>query len=84
MGALPMLGNPAWAPMRAIENVEVLDRFNGVPTLGLFSAEGERALFWRALGATCRPPSRSGSMSLSTRLLNGDWQAVSWVTCWRV
>jgi hypothetical protein len=50
MGALPMLGNLAWAPMPAIENVEVLDRFNGVPTLGLFSAEGERALFWRALG----------------------------------
>ena len=30
------------APVPAIENVEVLDRFNGVPTFGLFSAGGER------------------------------------------
>lgn len=45
-----MLGNLAWAPVPAIENVEVLDRFNGVPTLGFFSAGSERTLFWRALG----------------------------------
>jgi hypothetical protein len=50
MTALPMLGNLAWAPVPAIENVDVFDRFNGVPTLGLFSAAGERELFWRALG----------------------------------
>jgi hypothetical protein len=50
MTALPMIGNLAWAPVPAIENVDVLDRFNGVPTLGLFSAAGERELFWRALG----------------------------------
>ncbi len=50
MSALPMLGNLAWAPVPAIENVEVLDRFNGVPTLGVFSAAGERQLFWRATG----------------------------------
>jgi hypothetical protein len=37
MNALPMLGNLAWAPVPAIENVEVLDRFNGVPTFGLFT-----------------------------------------------
>jgi hypothetical protein len=34
----------------AIENVEVLDRFNGVPTFGLFSSGGERQLFWRVTG----------------------------------
>jgi hypothetical protein len=47
---LPELGNLAWAPVPAIERVEVLDRFNGVPTLGIFNADGERTLFWRALG----------------------------------
>src|ERR1700683_1686384 len=40
----------AWAPVPAVEQVEVLDRFNGVPTLGIFSADGERTLFWRTLG----------------------------------
>jgi len=50
MSALPMLGNLAWAPVPAIENVEVLDRFNGVPTFGLFSSGGERQLFWRVTG----------------------------------
>jgi hypothetical protein len=50
MTALPMLGNLAWAPVPAIEHVEVLDRFNGVPTFGLFSADGERQLFWRLTG----------------------------------
>jgi hypothetical protein len=50
MAVLPMLGNLAWAPVPAIENVEVLDRFNGVPTFGLFSAGGERQLFWRLSG----------------------------------
>ena len=50
MSALPMLGNLAWAPVPAIENVEVLDRFNGVPTFGLFSTGGDRQLFWRVTG----------------------------------
>jgi hypothetical protein len=50
MSTLPMLGNLAWAPEPAIESVEVLDRFNGVPTFGLFSAGGERQLFWRVTG----------------------------------
>jgi hypothetical protein len=45
-----MLGNLAWAPLPAFEEVEVLDRFNGVPTLGTFGRPGERILFWRALG----------------------------------
>ena len=50
MSTLPMLGNLAWAPVPAIESVEVLDRFNGVPTFGLFSARGERQVFWRVTG----------------------------------
>jgi hypothetical protein len=50
MSALPMIGNLAWAPVPAIESVEVLDRFNGVPTFGLFTAGGERQLFWRVTG----------------------------------
>jgi hypothetical protein len=50
MSMLPMPGNLAWAPVPAVENVEVLDRFNGVPTLGLFSVRGERQLFWRLTG----------------------------------
>jgi hypothetical protein len=35
MGTLPMVGNLAWAPAPGIESVDVFDRFNGVPTLGL-------------------------------------------------
>lgn len=50
MSMLPILGNLAWAPVPAIENLEVLDRFNGVPTFGLFSVGGERQLFWRLTG----------------------------------
>ncbi len=50
MSMLPMQGNLAWAPVPAIESVEVLDRFNGVPTFGLFSTGGERQLFWRISG----------------------------------
>lgn len=50
MSMLPVLGNLAWAPVPAIENVEVLDRFNGVPTFGVFTAGGERQLFWRVAG----------------------------------
>ena len=50
MSTLPMLGNLAWAPVPAIESLEVLDRFNGVPTFGLFSTGEERQLFWRITG----------------------------------
>jgi hypothetical protein len=50
MSTLAMLGNLAWAPVPAIESVEVLDRFNGVPTFGLFSTGGERQVFWRVTG----------------------------------
>jgi hypothetical protein len=50
MRAQPMVGNLAWAPLPAFEEVEALDRFNGVPTLGIIGAPGDRVLFWRALG----------------------------------
>jgi hypothetical protein len=50
MSMLPMLGNLAWAPVPAIENVEVLDRFNGVPTFGVLTAGEDRQLFWRVAG----------------------------------
>ena len=50
MTAQPMVGNLAWAPLPAFEEVEALDRFNGVPTLGVFGRPGARVLFWRALG----------------------------------
>jgi hypothetical protein len=46
----PMIGNLAWAPLPAFEEVEVLDRFNGVPTLGVFGQPGDRVLFWRVTG----------------------------------
>jgi hypothetical protein len=46
----PMAGNLAWAPLPAFEEVEVLDRFNGVPTLGTVGKSGDKVLFWRALG----------------------------------
>jgi hypothetical protein len=45
-----MMGNLGWAPAPGIENVDIFDRFNGVPTLGLFSVGRTRNLFWRALG----------------------------------
>ena len=48
--ALPMAGNLAWASLPAIEEVEVLDRFNGVPTLGIMKAGSQRTLFWRVIG----------------------------------
>jgi hypothetical protein len=46
----PMIGNIAWAPLPAFEEVEAFDRFNGVPTLGVFGNPGDRTLFWRAWG----------------------------------
>lgn len=49
-GTLPMRGNLAWAALPAIDEVDVLDRFNGVPTLGIMTSNGNHILFWRALG----------------------------------
>jgi hypothetical protein len=55
VNAQPMIGNLAWAPLPAFEEVDVLDRFNGVPTLGTFGRPGSKILFWRVLGYV--PPS---------------------------
>lgn len=43
------LGRAAWEPAEAAE-VEVYDRFNGVPTIGFFTAAGQRIFFWQAFG----------------------------------
>ncbi|MFK0188370.1 hypothetical protein ACIQV1_29630 [Streptomyces rubiginosohelvolus] len=47
---MPVLGNLAWVPHAAIERVEILDRFNGVPTLGVLEQPDANHLFWRVLG----------------------------------
>ncbi|MGS2613631.1 hypothetical protein ACVCAH_03730 [Micromonospora sp. LZ34] len=46
-GPTPELGNLAWAPLPNLDAVEIFDRFNGVPTLGVARAKGEACLFWR-------------------------------------
>ncbi|BFU47884.1 hypothetical protein [Krasilnikovia sp. MM14-A1004] len=51
-GVMPELGNLAWAPLAAVEEVEIFDRYNGVPTLGVFRSGGEAHLFWRVVGYT--------------------------------
>ncbi|NMO56567.1 hypothetical protein HH310_36010 [Actinoplanes sp. TBRC 11911] len=51
-GVVPELGNLAWAPLAAIEELEIYDRYNGVPTLGVFRSLGETHMFWRAVGYT--------------------------------
>lgn len=50
MSAAPELGCRAWEPFRAASHHRVLNRFNGVPTLGFFTLAGTRYLFWEALG----------------------------------
>jgi hypothetical protein len=45
-----MTGNLAWAPLPVLDEIEVLDRFNGVPTLGVLNTPSQKVLFWRALG----------------------------------
>nr|MDT0657989.1 hypothetical protein [Micromonospora sp. DSM 115978] len=35
-----------------MENVEIFDRHNGVPSLGVFRTTGRSHLFWRTLGYT--------------------------------
>jgi hypothetical protein len=49
---MPEVGNLAWAPLTAIEEVEIFDRHNGVPTLGIIRTRDHCHLFWRALGYT--------------------------------
>lgn len=51
-GVMPELGNLAWAPLAAVEEVEIFDRYNGVPTLGVFRSAGETHMFWRVVGYT--------------------------------
>jgi hypothetical protein len=46
---MPEIGNLAWAALASVEGVEILDRFNGVPTLGVLRADGNSHLFWRVL-----------------------------------
>ncbi|WFE57856.1 hypothetical protein [Micromonospora sp. WMMD712] len=48
-GPAPELGNLAWAPLPTVDAVEIIDRYNGVPTLGVVEAGGEPCLFWRVL-----------------------------------
>ncbi|MFJ4204866.1 hypothetical protein ACIP2Y_35275 [Streptomyces sviceus] len=47
---MPALGNLAWIPHAATERLEILDRFNGVPTLGVLKQPDADHLFWRAVG----------------------------------
>jgi hypothetical protein len=49
---VPALGNLAWAPLPAVEEVEIFDRHNGVPSLGTIRIGDEVHLFWRVLGYT--------------------------------
>ncbi|WP_328851210.1 hypothetical protein OG994_25555 [Micromonospora globbae] len=49
---LPEVGNLAWAPVTSVEGVEFFDRYNGVPTLGVFRTSGQAHLYWRVLGYT--------------------------------
>jgi hypothetical protein len=48
--AMPTVGNLAWAPMASVDEVEILDRFNGVPTFGIVRGSAGSHLFWRAVG----------------------------------
>lgn len=47
---MPVLGNLAWAPYAETDRVEILDRFNGVPTLGVLRTRDGNHLFWRVAG----------------------------------
>ncbi|MFD0969423.1 hypothetical protein [Plantactinospora endophytica] len=49
---MPEVGSLAWAPLSAIDEVEIFDRYNGVPTLGVIKAHGGAHLYWRAFGYT--------------------------------
>ena len=49
---LPELFNLAWAPAVDVDRVDIYDRHNGVPTLGIFTVRSEAHLFWRVFGYT--------------------------------
>jgi len=70
MSMLPMLGNLAWAPVPAIENVD--DRFNGVPTFGIFSSGGDRQLFWRVTGYVPRSDALRSGTTPDLAVLRGE------------
>jgi hypothetical protein len=45
---LPEIGNLAWAPVSTtVARIEILDRFNGAPTLGIVHATPITHAFWR-------------------------------------
>jgi hypothetical protein len=44
---IPEIGSLAWSPHAAVDAIEILDRFNGVPTLGIIRANAGSHLFWR-------------------------------------
>ena len=69
---LPKLGNLAWAPVTSVEKVEIFDRYNGVPTLGVFRTGGQAHLFWRVLGYT-----GDISLWLYVPLSDGDEQSLA-------
>lgn len=48
---LPVLGNLAWTPLPGTDEIDIYDRFNGVPTLGVLRTRQAGAhLFWRVVG----------------------------------
>jgi hypothetical protein len=61
---LPVLGNLAWAPRNDFDRISVLDRFNGIPTLGAFSCQGRVHLFWKAVGYVTDPKDPTWSVWL--------------------
>lgn len=77
MNGQPMVGNLAWAPLPAFEEVEVLDRFNGVPTLGVFGKPGDKILFWRAWGMFRHVISPYGSTWRLARPMRSIWRVPS-------
>ncbi|MEU7980069.1 hypothetical protein AB0B63_16225 [Micromonospora sp. NPDC049081] len=54
-----------------MEEVEIFDRYNGVPTLGIFRTGGQAHLFWRTLGYT-----GDISLWLYVPLSDGDQEAL--------
>jgi hypothetical protein len=45
---LPQIGSLAWTPVSdGLDRLEVLDRFNGAPTLGVIHTGGLPHVFWR-------------------------------------
>jgi hypothetical protein len=47
---MPVVGNLAWVPTPAVDEVDILDRFNGVPTFGIVHGSTGSHLFWRSFG----------------------------------